>query len=204
MDTMLPPKPDITGEPRPPQAPELYVWGGVKVAPRLINSKWGRRAIPEPPEGWGPPLEWWRSSIARRMQIIGWFVLFDVVVATVQSGGFDWVSAWWMWLIVIGLPIALVALMNNDRPIAAGAHWLYHKRKWIRIYELDSVGISRELTANDLVLRQGDTELDIRVDNLQENPALWALVYNGIRHSVANGTKIVDDSKLSTRSLLHL
>jgi hypothetical protein len=170
----------------------------------MINSEWGRRAIPEPPDGWGPPLEWWRASPVRLLTTAAWYLVFGIVVVTFKFWGFDWVTIWWLWLALLGVPVAVVLLMNNDRPIAVGAHWLYHKRKWIRLYELESVGIKRGLTAYDLVLTQGGKDLDIRVDNSQENPALWALVYNGIRHSVANGAKIVDENKLSTRNLLRL
>lgn len=111
-----------------------------------------------------------------------------------------------LWLALLVIPAAAVLFMNNDRPIAAGAHWLYHKRRWIRTYELESVRIAGGLTANDLALGQDGKELLIRVDNLQENPALWDLVYNGIRHSVANGAAVLDDpgAKQTTRNMLRL
>lgn len=203
---MLPPKPDLSGEPRPPQAPNLYVWGGTKGKKRMINSRWGRRAIPASPSGWGPPLEWWRASLPYRLLSTFWLSLACVIFATVKDGGFGWTTTWWLWLIILGAPAFLLLIANNDRPIAAGAHWLYHKRRWIKTYEIESVRIASGLTANDLVLGQGGKELHIRVDNLQENPDLWALVYNGIRHSVANGAKITDDGGTteSTRSTLKL
>ncbi|MDI2031577.1 hypothetical protein QFW96_23315 [Saccharopolyspora sp. TS4A08] len=140
------------------------------------------------------------------MSTAGWYFAFGVVVLTVKDWGFAWINVWWLWLVLIVVPTIVVLTMNNDRPIAAGAHWLYHKRRWIRTYELESVRITSGLTANDLALGQDGKELLIRVDNLQENPALWDLVYNGIRHSVANGAQVIDDSgaKQTTRSVLNL
>ncbi|SFS55679.1 hypothetical protein [Saccharopolyspora flava] len=206
MDTALPPKPDISGEPRPPRAPELYVWGGVEPSPKLINSDWGRRAIPAPPDEQGPALEWWRASPTRLLATAGWYFAFGVVVLTIKNWGLSWMNSGSLWLALLVIPAAAVLFMNNDRPIAAGAHWLYHKRRWIRTYELESVRIAGGLTANDLALGQDGKELLIRVDNLQENPALWDLVYNGIRHSVANGAAVLDDpgAKQTTRNMLRL
>lgn len=207
MDATLPPKPDLAGEPRPPKAPQLHVWGGTKGKKRMINSRWGRRAIPEPPDGWGPPLEWWRGSLTYFALFIFWLALAGAIFLTIKDGGFGWATSWSMWLALILIPAVLALFMNNDRPIAAGAHWLYHKRRWIRTYELESLRVTSGLTANDLALGQDGKELLIRVDNLQENPALWDLVYNGIRHSVANGAKVIDDTgdkSPSARSMLNL
>ena len=88
-------------------------------------------------------------------------------------------------------------------PIVAGSRWVGsgkgRKAHTVRHYELtkistgSSFGYDGSVNAGrmDLHLHEGPN-LILAFDTamLEVNPELWALVYNGIRHSVANGATI--------------
>lgn len=191
----LPPIPDReSGEPRPPQAPTIGI-------PGAGDSETDERHRPKPPPGQGPVLEWYLGSWRQvRFVVIVWPLVMGTVL-TAGAGAFWWVGEWWAWLFVI-LPVGLFGWYEKVRNMSAGADWLVMNRKWVRTYELVAVNVTPAGIKYDLELK--DTEgrwMHASMPNLQSNPALWALVYNGILHS-AHAREIKTNDR--TRRWLHL
>lgn len=190
----LPPKPEPqTGLPRPPRAP-VEPGGGSSTGTQQQSSK------PSPPAGQGPALEWHKASSRRSVAAgIGAMILVAVGVTIKQDGSLDWMSIWWVWLIVLVVGV-LVGITIRADSCTAGADWLSIGKKWVSIYELTSVKV--KVPANYRLLQLTDTggrRVSISLNTVQENQDLWDFVYNGILHSVVNGN--AETNALARRSL---
>lgn len=108
---------------------------------------------------------------------------------TLVNAGFEWITEWFAWLFVVGFG-AVGYFTVTSGTCAAGAEWFFHNRRWVRQYELSSVRVRMRFSKRYLHLLDRDSrKLVIFIDDVQENQRLWDLVYNGIRHSAANGAE---------------
>jgi len=72
----------------------------------------------------------------------------------------------------------------------AGANWYKYGRRYVKIYELTSVKVKGTPGSWALDLRDAEgRKVWTELDPIPQNPRLWDLVYNGIRHSVRNGAE---------------
>lgn len=185
----LPPKPDpVTGEPRPPRAPK-FSKPDTPPKGRDRNRTSDPAKAPDPPEGQGPVLEWYKPSSLRKWGVGGaGFVALSLGITVMQ--GFDplWMTAWWMWLIVLVFA-ALIGGSVRGTECSAGAEWLQRKGGgWVRLYELKK--ITAHHRSNSIHLDFEDHQggvVQISMSDLHEDRELWDLVYNGILHSVVTG-----------------
>ena len=180
--TDLPPRPDPqTGKPRPPAAPRDFTGRDKDLA-------WNTWFAPRAPPGRGPRLEQHKES--RRGGIITTVVFLVIMAgwATLMSLGFDWMTQLWSWAIVLGVPAASY-IFSRGANCAVGADWFANGPRWVDLYELLTVTIQmKPLQGRQLrLIDQNHRKVTIMLEEAQRNPELWNLVYNGIRHSVANG-----------------
>lgn len=177
-DQGLPPKPDPnTGEPRPPKAP-TYGRAG------LENASQGK--APSPPRGCSPTLEWHVESNASQLVasiIVGLLMMAVFFVAK----GTSWVGIWWIWALIIITP-AIPYWGLRGTFYAAGSDWLRTKHGWVNTYDL--ILIRLDITTKVVLTLQDSTKRGVSVDitGVQINRRIWNLVYNGMLHSIANGT----------------
>ncbi|KAA0024438.1 hypothetical protein [Antrihabitans cavernicola] len=113
---------------------------------------------------------------------------------TITDGGFGWIHNWFAWFLYV-VVVGLLLLIGRRMWVAAGASWLQYGKATLDTYNLVSIewkaaGASRVL---DLVDVHGVRVRAVPVRELQENQALWDLVYNGILHSAASGKCDVSD-----------
>lgn len=177
----LPPMPDReSGIPRPPHAPLWPSW-------QPGESETDARYRPEAPPAQGSVLEFFKSSRRKALEIGCLGVLVVGVAMTLIWRGFEWMTVWPMWLLVLS-PVPLWLLFRRVEIIAAGADWLLWKKKWVRTYDLAKAKLSPRGAQFNLILidREG-RKLSIPWLQLCYNRALWDLVYNGILHSAHNG-----------------
>lgn len=182
----LPPKPDSeTGNPRPPSAPREFAWSSED---RERNS----RFAPKAPAGQSPLLEWYKDS--RRNAVLAALGMAVILVGftTLTAGGFSWISEWWSWLLIVPWP-PLVYQSTRGVTCAAGAEWFANGPRWVRLYDLASVKVKMQAQNRELQLSDNSgRKTTILLMRVQQNPDLWNLVYNGIRHSVADGAETND------------
>lgn len=223
----LPPMPDLWGAPRPPAGPHTaiprpYAMVHAHLDPHAPPPRWMLGPPDEPPlefaavrtsERWTQALidaawygvvglallgfmAWWGGSLTFFLNTLWFIAAFTVFMFGVR---------WW----------------TSDIPgwIVAGSRWVAagtghpRRRRWrlAYVYELAKVEIRHPETPGgiksdnqwDLMLYQNLTSG--RVTGLDKalaevNPALWALVYNGVLHSAACGAQIDN----LTRELLGL
>jgi hypothetical protein len=191
----LPPQPDSSsGYPRPPAAPLL---------PDMRSGELPKSATVafRPPPGQGLVLEWFQES--RRSVVVSVALVLGLclLVATFRAEGFGWMTTWWLWLMIVAL-LALVYAMMRGKRVSAGAEWVRDGSAWVRTYELTEIKASRATATYALTLTDSDgRHLYTKVVDLQLNPALWDLVYNGFLHSVhVNGAT----TNSLAREALHL
>lgn len=95
---------------------------------------------------------------------------------------------WWLWALY-----AVVGIRSTSRQyLAAGADWLQAGRTdWVGVYALRTVTVAAGTGQHWITLaHSGERHATISTNELHANPALWDLVYNGIRHSAADGALI--------------
>lgn len=147
--------------------------------------KRGETKVPRPRDGEGPMLEWFYPTAGRGGFFIGIALVIFVGFLTLRDGGFEWMTNWWLWIIMAPFLI-FFWLYNRSTRMSAGADWLcYGKKSFIKTYELVQVkattgGAARYIELKD---RHGNI-LSTQLNDLQLNRELWDLVYNGILHSV--------------------
>ena len=182
--SLLPPKPDPhTGDPRPPHAP----FDGRRQM--VDHDERARRKVPQPPEQYGPILEWYYPTIGVRWVQMLVVPVICVVLFTIKDWGVEWMKVWYFWalLVACSAPMAFFAFPANGT--SAGADWVSRKTgKVLNTYDLTKAKMRaggngawldlEDSSGNVLFINQGE---------LQRNPALWDLVYNGILHSVHRG-----------------
>lgn len=187
---------DITGHPRPPHAPLRETWMS-GVSDTNPNSR------PTPPPGQGPLLEYFRQSRRQSVYIGLMAAAILAVVGTVLiSRGFGWVGDWFYWALLLGL---VIVYFFHERlaVFSAGAQWFKHRKKWVRIYELNEVKIKARGPGWAILVLSDRHGRRVRapLNQLVQNRELWDLVYNGILHSVCAGCV---RTNRSARKLLRL
>lgn len=200
----LPPPPDSqTGEPFPPHG--LGFRGDAdKPVPEHDPYRETRLSDkPEPPEGMGPVLAWYKES--KRGKLIGFLGGFAVLVtgATLISylngdGAFDWVKYWQAWVILsVGCLLATGPL--TYLVYSAGADWfkfdvvkfgIRRRSTVIKLYDLKKITAEFGATEFYLKLSDGKNSLDLTFLEFHYDRRIWDLVYNGILHSVAAGAQL--------------
>lgn len=183
----LPPKPDEqTGEPRPPQAPIAVDWKRREITDRAAHD------VPAAPNGHGPALEWHRdpggSFWVTALLVAGGLV----VVFSVVTWGFEWVTTWWLWLFFLTGPLLGIRVARSCW-YSAGADWYQQGDNFVSTYYLGSVHLRAGLIDNLELKDRNGNEVNAQLDDIQRNQALWDLVYNGILHSVRNGGAETND-----------
>lgn len=177
----LPQKPDPeTGQPRPPRAP--------RVAKKEVPTPRDQtvRKHPTEPAEHGPRLEWCQQTTFGAVSNGAFAAAFMVAVGLLFAGP-DAVTFWFAWPIYI-VTGALVAFTMRQEWLAAGATWFQHKQSWVNTYELVEVKIGAASASQTLKLTdQAGQYTEAKLRDVQENPDLWDLVYNGILHSAVSG-----------------
>ena len=98
---------------------------------------------------------------------------------------------WWLWALYAVVGIA--GFRSESRQyLAAGADWLQAGRTaWVDVYALTTVTVAAGTGQHWITLADtGERHATISTNDLHANPALWDLVYNGIRHSTADGARL--------------
>ncbi|MFD6859403.1 hypothetical protein ACFWCF_18945 [Rhodococcus sp. NPDC060090] len=195
--TDLPPIPDpTTGEPRPPRAPRIH--RGTQNTP----SDREPRNPPAPPCHLGPTLEWIQPTA--RDPYIAALMMVGIAVAylTLTNGGFRWINWWGIWLIMAASAWVMFGATRNHWA-AAGATWVQWRSSWVDTYHLTRIRFSADGTNRVLRLKDahGNEIHSFKISQIQGNPDLWDLVYNGILHSVASGNCDID---AKTRRILKI
>ncbi|WP_374107757.1 hypothetical protein, partial [Rhodococcus sp. DMU2021] len=129
-------------------------------------------------------------------------VLLLVVYLTVLNGDFRWVHWWIMWVIMaVGAWMMFRATANHWT--AAGASWVQWRSSWVDTYKLTRIRFSADGYSRVLRLKDahGNEIQSFKISEIQRNPDLWDLVYNGILHSVASGNCDID---AKTRHILKI
>ncbi|WP_085468770.1 hypothetical protein [Rhodococcus rhodochrous] len=195
--TDLPSMPDSsTGEPRPPRAPRIY--HGTEYTPL------GRRPRnpPDAPNHLGPTLEWLQPTV--RDKYISALLIAGILIVylTVINGDFRWIHWWIMWVIIIGSALLLFRGIGNHWT-AAGINWVQWREDWVDTYQLTRIQFSADGYSRVLRLKDahGNKIHSFKISEIQRNPDLWDLVYNGILHSVASGNCDIDTK---TRHILKI
>lgn len=214
----LPPVPDGSGEPRPPAAPRVNGPWPIRTSDRrseVIHHSDGtlarlggsayealeRVAIRRPDR--------WRAAGLSVLGVWGVPTLLLSIYAVVVG------PASTVFLVLGGalavvVPVTCVWALSGPRPylvVIAGSRYVGLPSRdgdgqvaglyWLSTIEL------RPTRTRGLVLRIAEPEgrpLDLPLGAVEANPQLWALVYNGIRHSVADGARVDE----RTRELLRL
>ncbi|MEV0947129.1 hypothetical protein [Rhodococcus sp. NPDC049939] len=180
----LPPIPDPqTGEPRPPAAPRRE--SSANVATPTDHAP---RKAPPAPEGLGPTLEWSQFATGHRVQAAVIMPALCAAFVTVKEGGFGWTGNWSYWLLM-ALTGTFFYWRTGCEWMAAGAVWVQDGPDWVNTYELVRIrfsvdGLRRVLRIEDA---EGRKIHSFGLRDVQSNPQMWNLVYNGILHSVASG-----------------
>ncbi|WP_232284632.1 hypothetical protein [Rhodococcus sp. R1101] len=193
----LPPMPDsITGEPRPPRAPRIY--HGTEYTPLERNP----RNPPDAPDHLGPTLEWFQPHV--REKYISAFTLMTITVAffTISNGDLRWIHWWGAWLIITAGGWLMFRGIRNHWT-AAGSTWVQCRDSWVDTYHLTRIRFSADGTNRVLRFKDahGNEIHSFKISDIQGNPDLWDLVYNGILHSVAFGSCDID---AKTRHILKI
>ncbi|MGJ7909169.1 hypothetical protein ACOQFL_22135 [Actinopolyspora sp. H202] len=181
----LPPRPDPwTGEPRPPRAPGFFQQDNPLKDSDPERDR-NRRRKPEPPEGHGPVLEWYRHSqrYAIRMGVAA-SVLIGVLIGVDQGFDYSWLDMWWTWVFLVVAGFGMYGIFRLVDP-AAGAEWLKVGRTWVLLYELTEIKVRHRGMSMHLDLKDsGGRSVQTKVDEIQKDRDMWDLVYNGLLHSV--------------------
>lgn len=199
----LPPLPDAqTGEPFPPDGRAFVsAWK----EPVNQQDRWPYRK-PESPADLGPMLFWRSDRIWIQLLVyVAWVVLIMVgvgVVAAVQGDEFYGpFTAWPVWL------VAIVAAYFVGNPLSltwasAGAYWFQwgQRKQWyhrlmpnkrrsqlVHLYDLVQVSIDPGRTQKLTLADAHGNVISLPVFQYQHDRRIWALIYNGILYSYANG-----------------
>ncbi|QGK69125.1 hypothetical protein GIY23_05870 [Allosaccharopolyspora coralli] len=139
------------------------------------------------PEDRGPALELHIQD--KRAVLLGALIVVGIIIvgASLQRGGFEWMSDPIMLGIVAVAGIIMAASGWGVR-LTAGNDWLHVKRKWVDTHRLKSVHLYGVVLGWTLVLEDAEQrKVRVYIGTLEANRELWALVYNGLAHSVSAG-----------------
>jgi hypothetical protein len=198
-DLKLPPKPDPdTGLPKPPAGPLDNSWGSSHRRPTDRST-----SPPASPEGQGRAIEWITRTWKGAYQVTATYLVLLFGLFSLKYWGIGWTTDWVLWLVIAVL--CGIGTLISGATIAqeAGADWFrYGKSSWVKTYELNEVKLDKAWGADRLELKDTDgREVSIKIINIQDNPDLWNLVYNGILHSVHYGGATANER---ARTRLHL
>lgn len=144
----------------------------------------GASSVPQPPNGQGPVLEWFRPTPGAGLTM--GLILSATMVAffSWRDSGIGWMSVWWLWLFVLAGPVYFLATGRNLR-ISAGADWLAYGKTFLKTYELTKIHVTVGGAAHQLILEDahGGRLEYVGIHDLQLNRELWDLVYLGLLHS---------------------
>ena len=200
----LPPRPNSMGEPAPPRAPAVVgAWAGFPERNRDtvshrpgLDQRWFARAEPilEVVQARRRNALWF----AARYPLISGLMLAVLVTAyllidAARTDGFAWAEEIRVWAVIIAVLTAgyteIRYLQHRKQLVYAGVDWVGEgsgRGECVGTYELSRIA----LTDGTLHLTGRDgTRLDLPMGLLEANPALWDLVYNGLRHSTAAGAE---------------
>lgn len=179
------PQPDTsTGEPRPPHAP-VNVTAKTRGRTNLQRAR-----VPSAPSGEGPILEFYQETNSDSIKTGLVMSLLVFLFLCLKDWGFDWMSTWWLWIFVF-MSVPFFYFRGRTDGFCVGADWFATSKKtYVKLYELKSVEVTNPpgLQAWGLELHDrhgGFAGVGIR--EVQQNQALWDLVYNGIAYSVLKG-----------------
>ena len=98
---------------------------------------------------------------------------------------------WWLWALYAVVGIAGFRSASQQY-LAAGADWLQADRTaWVDVYALTTVTVGAGTGQHWITFVDADgRRATISTNDLHANPPLWDLVYNGIRHSAADGARL--------------
>lgn len=211
----LPPRPNrYSGEPRPPHAPRVAgAWTGHRQRGRRVESY-----RPAQAQDWFRKRELMLELVeARRQRPLRSIASYAVVTALVfivggaliMSGPYrtdlndpvPYVIVAVLWLI----SNATAYLVARTRTLYAGATWAgdaESKDKIISTYELSRIKIwyAHSPRAMLQMIAPDGFFLELPLGLVEGNPALWDLIYNGLRHSTAAGAEV----DATTREILRL
>jgi hypothetical protein len=122
--------------------------------------------------------------------------MFAILVGymTLRDWGIGWMLSRWLWLTNIIISLLTGIVIRHSDAMEAGADWFKYGKSWVRIYELTVVKLDKAWGSDRLELKDsGDREVWIKIADIQNNPDLWNLVYNGILHSVHRGGAVVNE-----------
>jgi hypothetical protein len=149
---------------------------------------------PQPPPGQGPVLAWYRASWRGTIMAgIGGFVLMValfLVLSLVKAGDFSLLKYWFLWLLAALAAVGIASSTKVAR-CSAGADWLMLKKAWVKTYELTE--IKTRYLSNTIYIYLTDKDgrkIDEQINTLQQDRLIWDLMYNGVRHSIANGAEL--------------
>ncbi|WP_258347914.1 hypothetical protein [Saccharopolyspora gregorii] len=160
--------------------------------------------FPPAPEGEGPLLEWYQAEDADHT--VGGVVLGAsiVVFLCILDWGFSWMSTWWLWAFAIWPPIAAY-FIGRSEGFSAGAEWFATSRKaHVKLYELTKIKVEYQAGGQSIGIELTDADdrcVGAPLRQLQRNRALWDLVYNGIVHSVHDGSATANQLALDKLQL---
>ncbi len=192
----LPPMPDsITGEPRPPRAPHLPRHG-IHTSQALPTKATGCTGAFRPHPRMAPATL--RDQYGDAAMLAGLLAVFG----TISAGGFSWVLEWWAWGLLALFPWIMFRASGNHWT-AAGVSWVQWRDSWVDTYKLTRIQFSADGYSRVLRLKDahGNEIHSFKISEIQRNPDLWDLVYNGILHSVASGNCDID---AKTRHILKI
>ncbi|WP_238588653.1 hypothetical protein [Rhodococcus pyridinivorans] len=109
---------------------------------------------------------------------------------------------WVMWVImIVGAWVMFRATRNHWT--AAGSTWVQWRDGWVDTYQLTRIRFSADGPNRVLRLKDihGNEIHSFKISEIQRNPDLWDLAYNGILHSVASGNCDID---AKTRRILKI
>lgn len=181
--TNLPTKPDpATGEPRPPAGP--VVLG--------LSNDTGQRPSGNdtPPHGRGPALEvhgnaWWLAPASAAA-----LCALTMVIFSLMGEGGSWAKDPFAWGLLAVL-FVVTLLREWSVRLVAGADWLRVNRQWVDTYQLSRITLRGVWFGWMLRLRDADgRRVRTYITDLEANPKLWALVHNGLAHSVRSGAEV--------------
>ncbi|HET8994346.1 MAG TPA: hypothetical protein VFN32_11140, partial [Rhodococcus sp. (in: high G+C Gram-positive bacteria)] len=113
-----------------------------------------------------------------------------------------WIQWWWFWVIILTGAWMMFRAYGNSWA-AAGATWVQWRSSWVDTYRLTRIRFSADGYARVLRLKDahGNKIHSFKIHDLQSNPDLWDLVYNGILYSIASGNCDID---AKTRRILKI
>ena len=186
----------VTGEPRPPRAPRIH-----RGSDRTPTDRQPRNRPAPPPDNFGPMLEWNQPTLRDQCYAAAAMAGLLIALVSVQAG-LEWVRWWWYWAIVV--TFAWIMFRTNGNVwTAAGATWVQWRSSWVDTYHLTRIRFSADGYSRVLRLKDahGNEIHSFKISEIQGNPDLWDLVYNGILHSVASGNCDID---AKTRRILQI